>query len=202
MSLPKFVVLCLSGGMDSVVGLYDLIAQGCKVHCVIFEYGQQHIQETIWAKHHAGRMGCLYTTVSLPQLKGSTLTDGKGGVVVPCRNTVFLSMAVNLAVAAGAESVVYCCNSDDEAVFPDCRMIFVQSFNAMLKAQEINVEMCTPYIHMAKWQIGDLGRQLGVNFNETWSCYKGGKEPCGECPACKKREQAMIRTCLKGVSVL
>lgn len=191
MMLPKYIVLLLSGGFDSVVGLYDAVAQGCKVHCAIVEYGQRHIQETIWAKHHASRMNCLYTTLSLPQLKGSELTDGSGGVVVPCRNTIFLSMAVNLAVAAGAEAVTYYCNADDEAVFPDCRQRFVDSYNAMLKAQKVSVEVCAPYVHMAKWQIGDLGRQLGVNFDETWSCYRGGIEPCGECPACLKRAQAL-----------
>lgn len=190
--MPKYIVHLLSGGFDSVVGLYDFIAQRCKVHCAIVEYGQQHIQETTWAKHHAGRMGCMYTTIALPQLRGSTITDGAGTVVVPCRNTIFLSMAVNLAIAAGAEAVTYCCNADDEAMFPDCRARFVESFNAMLRAQEINVEVCAPYIHMAKWQIGDLGRQLGVNFNETWSCYRGGKEPCGVCPACLKRNQALV----------
>lgn len=194
MMIPKFVVLCLSGGVDSVVGLYKLIADGCKVHCVIFEYGQQHIQETVWAKHHAQRMGCLYKTIQIQQLEGSTLTDGTGGVVVPLRNTVFLSHAVNRAVAAGAESVVYCCNADDEAVFPDCRAGFVKSYNDMLKAQNINVEVCAPFIHWAKWQIGDLGRQLGVNFNETWSCYRGGTKPCGECPACLKRIDALYDT--------
>lgn len=199
--IPKYIVHCLSGGFDSVVGLYDLISQGCKVHNVIFEYGQKHIQETVWAKHHSNRMGCLHTTISIPQLKGSELTDGTGGVVVPCRNTIFLSMAVNLAVAAGAESVTYCCNADDEAVFPDCRKRFVDSFNDMLKFQGINMEVCAPYVHMAKWQIGDLGRQLGVNFDETWSCYRGGLEPCGECPACKIREKALIKSCVKGVNV-
>lgn len=191
MMIPKCAVLCLSGGFDSVVGLYWLISQGCKVHNVIFEYGQRHVQETVWAKHHSLRMGCLHTTITIPQLRGSTLTDGSGGVVVPCRNTVFLSHAVNLAIEAKAESVVYCCNADDEAVFPDCRMRFVETYNAMLKSQEINVEVCAPFVHMAKWQIGDLGRQLGVNFDESWSCYRGGKEPCGVCPACKQRASAV-----------
>lgn len=189
--IPKYIVNCLSGGMDSVVGLYDLVAQGHKVHNIIFEYGQRHVQETIWAKHHSGRLNCLYTTVSLPQLKGSSLTDGSGGVVVPVRNTVFLSFAVNLAVSAGADTVTYWCNADDEAQFPDCRVKFLNAYNEMLKAQEINVEVCAPYIHKAKWQIGDLGRQLGVNFYETWSCYRGGKEPCGICPACVQRAKAM-----------
>src|SRR6185369_15667085 len=114
--IPKYVVLLLSGGFDSVVGLYDLKAQGCKIHNMIMEYGQRHVQETIWAKHHSGRLNCLYTTVSLPQLKGSMLTDGSGSVVVPCRNTIFLSMAVNLAVSCGAEAVVYCCNANDESL--------------------------------------------------------------------------------------
>lgn len=188
--IPKYIILLLSGGMDSVVGLYDLHAQGHKIHCLIVEYGQRHVQETIWAKAHAGRLGLLYTTVSIPQLKGSELTQGSGWVV-PCRNTVFLSIGVNMAVASGADTVVYFCNADDEAMFPDCRVRFLESYNAMLKSQEINVEVCAPYIHKAKWQIGDLGRQLGVNFYETWSCYRGGKEPCGVCPACLKREQAL-----------
>ena len=189
--IPKVIVHLLSGGLDSVVMLYDLHTQGHKLHCLLFDYKQRHIQELVWARHHASRLGLLYTTIEIPQLKCSELTDGKGGVVLPGRNSIFLSLAVNLAVEAGANTVTYACNADDEAMFPDCRMSFIESFNAMLKASEIPVEVCAPYVHKAKWQIGDLGKQLGVNFDETWSCYRGGKEPCGECPACLKRKEAL-----------
>lgn len=191
--IPKYIINLLSGGFDSVIGLHYLLNQGHKVHNLIIEYGQRHVQETVWAKHHSLKTGCLHTTLSLPQLRGSELTDGTGGVVVPGRNAIFLSHGVNLAVAAGADTVTYFCNADDEAVFPDCRARFVEAYNAMLRASEINIEVCAPFVHMAKWQIGDLGRQMGVNFNETWSCYKGGKEPCGECLACKTREKALSK---------
>lgn len=188
--MTKTIIHLLSGGMDSTVMLYDLKAQGHSIHCVLFNYRQRHLQELEWAKHHCKRMGVLWTTLELPELKGSSLTDGKGGVIVPNRNAVFLSHAVALAVSAKADIVTYACNADDEAVFPDCRMAFVQSFNTMLITAEIPVEVCAPYIDKKKWQIADIGRQLGVNMDETWSCYKGGKIPCGECPACKKREEA------------
>lgn len=190
--IPKFIVHLLSGGVDSVVMLYDLHAQGHKIHCVLFDYGQKHVQELVCAKHHAGRLMLLFTTITIPQLKGSTLTDDAGGVIVPNRNAIFLSHAVNIAVAAGADTVTYACNSDDEEVFPDCRRGFVQAFNHLLLMAHIDVEVCTPYIDKKKWEIGDLGRQLGVSFNETWSCYAGGKEPCGECEACKKRAAAKL----------
>lgn len=189
--LPKAIIALVSGGLDSVVGLYDLVAQGHHVHAAIVHYGQAHDQETQWAIHHCHRLNVLYTTFELPQLKGSILTDGKGTVVVPGRNAIFLSLAVNLAVSAGADTVVYFCNKEDETMFPDCRMAFVQAFNHLLLMQELNIEVCTPYIDKAKWEIADLGRQLGVKFEETWSCYKGGKEPCGKCPACLKREEAL-----------
>lgn len=189
--IPKTIIALVSGGMDSVVGLYDMVAQGHKVHAAMVHYGQAHDQETQWAIYHCNRLGVLYTTFDIPKLKGSLLTDGKGTVVVPGRNTIFLSLAVNLAVAANAESVVYFCNKDDEAVFPDCRMAFVQTFNNLLLMQELNIEVCAPYIDKRKWEIADLGRQLGVKFEETWSCYRGGKEPCGECPACLKRKEAL-----------
>lgn len=174
--------------------LYDLIQQGRSpslVHCVLFDYKQRHNQELLWAKHHCHRLHVMFTTIELPQLKGSELTDGKGGVVVPNRNCVLLSHAVNLAVTAGAGTVTYACNKDDEAMFPDCRMSFIQLYNTMLTTQQIQVEVCAPYIDKKKWEIADMGRQLGVNFDETWSCYQGGKGPCGKCHACLVREESL-----------
>lgn len=187
----KTIIHLLSGGMDSVVMLYDLHAQGHNIHCVLFHYEQQHFKELDFAKRHCERLKVLFTVLCLPQLRGSELTDGKGGPVVPNRNAIFLSHAVNLAVAAGADTVTYACNADDEAVFPDCRMAFVQTFNNMLRTSEIHVEVCAPYIDKKKWWIGGLAQELKVPLDETWSCYRGGKEPCGECPACKKKNEAI-----------
>lgn len=191
MMIPKYIVLCLSGGLDSVTGLYDAKDQGCEIHCVSFDYGQRHVQEIECARYHCRRLDIPLTRITIPQLKGSTLTDGTGGFVVPLRNTVFLGHATHLAAAEGAEAVTYYCNKDDAELFPDCRPEFVKSFNAMLKAQEISVEVCAPYIQKAKWWIAGRARDLGVEINQTWSCYKGGKEPCGECEACKKRQNAL-----------
>ncbi len=118
------------------------------------------------------------------------LTDRTGGVIVPNRNAIFLSLAVNLAVSAGAETVTIGCNASDEAVFPDCRMAFIQTFNTMLSTSEINVEVCAPYINKRKSWIMGLAQQIGVPSHEIWTCYKGGKQPCGECGACKQMEAA------------
>lgn len=192
MMKAKTIIHLLSGGIDSVVMLYDLQQQGHNIHCALFDYKQRHAQELLWAKHHARRLNLLFTTFDVPQLRGSELTDGSGGVVVPVRNAIFLSMAVNLAVAAGAETVTFAANKDDEALFPDCRMAFVQTFNNMLTTAGLKVEVCAPYIDKPKVWIVGLGRELGVNFSETWSCYKGGLQPCGECEACKKREAALL----------
>jgi len=189
--MKKHIIHLLSGGLDSVVMLYDLHGQGCAIHCALFDYKQRHIQELNWAKHHCHRLGLMFTTIELPQLSGSELTDGKGGVVVPNRNAIMLSHAVNLAVSAKAESITIACNKDDEAVFPDCRMAFIQTFNNMLTTAEIPVEVCAPYINRSKEWIVALGQELGVRFTETWSCYAGGIQPCGVCEACKKRNAVL-----------
>lgn len=190
--LPKTIVHLLSGGLDSTVLLYDLHSQGHLIHCVFFNYGQKHLwKEYHWARTHCERLKLLHTFIEIPPLRGSTLTDGSGGVVVPNRNAVFLSIAVNLAVAAKADTVTIGVNQDDEAQFPDCRMAFIQMFNHMLIAAEIPVEVCAPYIDKKKWWISGYGREIGVSHVETWSCYRGGAEQCGECPACLKMKEAI-----------
>jgi 7-cyano-7-deazaguanine synthase len=200
--IPKTIISLLSGGLDSVTGLYDLVDQGHLVSCVGIDYGQRHVQELECARYHCRRLNVVFTRLSIGPLRGSTLTDGTGGVVVPNRNSILLDHAVNIAVAAGADTVTYFCNRDDEANFPDCRRAFVQAYNIKLLNSEIKVEVCAPYMDRAKWWIAGKARELGVEVNQTWSCYRGGAVPCGECEACQKREAALVRACVKGQVVV
>lgn len=189
--IPKTIIHLLSGGLDSTVMLYDLIAQEHRVHAVLFAYGQRHVRELDFAKYHCERTYTKFTLISLPQLRGSDLTDGTGSWVVPNRNQILLSHAVNLAVAAKADAVTYACNADDAKMFPDCGMEFVEAMNRVVRLAELSVEICTPYIDKAKWWIGGKARDLKVPVDKTWSCYRDGEKPCGECPACVKREAAL-----------
>lgn len=189
--MPKTIIHLLSGGMDSVVLFYDLLDQGHNVHCVLFDYGQRHVKELDFAKWHCDWRKTLYSSIKLPQLRGSELTDGSGGVVVPNRNAILLSVAVNLAIAAKADSITFAANADDESTFPDCRRAFVDAMNASVKAAGYDVEICAPYLDWPKWKIGAKAQDMRVPLTETWSCYRGGEKPCGECPACIKRESAL-----------
>lgn len=190
--IPNFVVHLLSGGLDSVVMLYDLVGEGSKVHCVLLDYEQRHIKELEFAKLHCARLKVEFTRIKLPQLRGSLLTDGSNTFVVPNRNAILLSLAVNIAVKAEAELVTFAANKDDEEVFPDCRSAFILAFNEMLKAAGLTVQVAAPYIDKSKAWIAALGSNIGVTLNDTWSCYQGGLQPCGICPACLKRQEAIL----------
>jgi 7-cyano-7-deazaguanine synthase len=102
-----------------------------------------------------------------------------------------LSIAANLAIQAGADTVTIGCNKDDAAAFPDCRMAFLQLFNTTLTTAEVRVEVCAPYLDQSKAWIARLASDMGVPANEVWTCYMGGEKPCGECPACKKLAAAL-----------
>lgn len=189
--IPKYVILLLSGGLDSVVLLYYLISQGVKVYCILFDYKQRHVQELGWAKLHCHRLDVLFTTITLPQLRGSELTDGKNGIVVPFRNPIMLSIAVNEAIATGSEEIAIACNKDDQEQFPDCRLATLDAMNHAIKLSGYDVQIVAPFVNKSKAWIVSLGNDLGVRLNETWSCYKGGIQPCGECLACIKRTEAL-----------
>lgn len=188
----KPVVLLLSGGLDSVALLHEMIHEHVSVHAAIVNYGQRHYeQESGCAKLHCHITNTLFTTLIIPQLAGSKLTDGTGSNVVPVRNLILIGLAVNLAEKAGAEAVLIAANKDDQTGFPDCTHDFFEATNAALKAAGSSVEVCYPYIGLTKWQIVQRARKLGVELHNTWSCYMGGCKPCGQCDACKKRNAAM-----------
>lgn len=185
------IIHLLSGGLDSTVLLYGLVSDGHQIHCALFNYGQKHKKELEFAHLHCHRLNIEFTQFLVGPVQGSELTDGKGTVVVPNRNAILLSLAINLAVSKGFDEVSYACNKDDQEMFPDCRPEFIRAINATTKAAGYDVKVIAPYIHFSKWKIGGLGQFLGVPVNETWSCYRGGIEPCGVCTACINRQNAI-----------
>lgn len=198
----KKAVVLLSGGMDSAVTLYIAEKRGYRPYCLMFDYGQRHKKELSFAKKIARKAGAEYfaLTVKLPW-KHSALLDRKLKVpenrnskgipitYVPARNTVFIAFALSFAEAIGAETIFIGANAIDFSGYPDCRPAYFRKFNELageaVKARGIKIE--APLLYKTKKQIAELGRRLGVPFGLTWSCYKGGKRPCGKCDACRLR---------------
>lgn len=78
------------------------------------------------------------------------------------------------------------------SVYPDCRPEFTNAMKEAIKlGTSNNIEFFAPYVNITKAQIAYRGIRNGLNVFDTYSCYKGGKEPCGVCPTCIERDEAI-----------
>ena len=210
MRIRRAVVL-LSGGLDSATCLYWAKSRGYRLHALTARYGQRHGREIASAKRLARAAGAeLHASrLSLPWLKASSLVDvgkalpdiplkliGQGGIpstYVPGRNAVLVSLGISLADAVGAEAVIVGANSLDCSGYPDCRPEFYKALqDAATRGTRRGAEgkplrILTPLIRMDKAGIVRLAVKLKVPIEWTWSCYEGGRRPCGGCDSCKLR---------------
>lgn len=80
----------------------------------------------------------------------------------------------------------------DHTIYPDCRPEFVRAMSAAATAGTFaGIELWAPYTGIAKADIARHGKVLGIDYAETWSCYKGGKHHCGKCGTCLERKEAL-----------
>lgn len=202
------VVVC-SGGLDSVTLAYLVGREGALSRLVSFDYGQRHKKELGFAAATAGDLGVRHDTIDIsaiaPFLSGSALTDdvevpdGHYGeenmqtTIVPNRNAIFLAIAYGLAASDKATVVAAAFHAGDHFIYPDCRPAFVDAFRAMQNcalegAWEIDLQ--APFVDWSKADIVAQGAALGVPFEKSWSCYKGGVRHCGRCGTCVERAEA------------
>jgi 7-cyano-7-deazaguanine synthase len=190
------IVCTFSGGMDSAVLLSHLQSLGHDVVAVSFDYDQRHRIELEYAKRMTSKLGVEHKVLPLNLLSvlnsSSALLGGTGSPIVPCRNTLMITSAWALAETIGAEGVAIGAHAGDAADFPDCRPAFLSSLEEALRlGSGKNIHLWRPFIHSSKADIARLGQSLGVNFEETYTCYKGGEVPCGECSSCVGRQRAL-----------
>lgn len=203
-------VTILSGGMDSTT-LAFMVAKTLKQDQIFisFNYGQRHVRELECAKHVAEILGCPHAIIDLsavgPLLKGSALTDtvpmpegyyaeeNMRLTVVPNRNAIMLSIAWGIAIGEKAENVYYGAHAGDHFIYEDCRPVFVEALGHAFRLGthgDLPFAIHAPFLDIDKIEILKIGYDLGVPYEHTWTCYKGGKEACGVCGSCQERLSA------------
>lgn len=202
-------ILIYSGGMDSTTLLYKLCAEGGRVLCLSFDYGQRHRKELQSAQKICRRLKVLHKIVDIAVVKnlmeGSALTSKikvpEGHytskrmkiTVVPNRNMIFLALAIAQAVSLKFDRVAMAVHAGDHVIYPDCRPAFIKAMRSVSKiANYQKIDIYTPFLRITKRNIAKIGKRLGVPYELTWTCYKGLKKPCGKCGACVERIEAFL----------
>ena len=205
--MKKDAVLILSGGMDSVTMLYDY--QERIAVAISFDYGSNHnAKEIPFAQLHCRRLGIEHLVIPLEFIhryfdssllqgaeaipEGHYAADNMKSTVVPFRNAIMLSVAVGLAESRHLNYVMMANHAGDHSIYPDCRPEFVKAFSdASVAGTYEKVEVWAPYTMLTKVDIAKRGKELGIDYSETWSCYKGGDVHCGRCGTCMERKEAL-----------
>ena len=209
--MSRKAVAVVSGGMDSTVLVYQLIDQGFDVTMLSVDYGQKHRVELDHARRTAKKFGLQHEIADLrgitQLISKSSLTsdqdvpdghyaeDNMKQTVVPNRNSIMMNVAIGFAITIGAECVATAIHSGDHFIYPDCRPEFVETLDALaVTANEgflsDNFHIFAPYVRIPKDAIAEIGHRLGVQWEDTWSCYKGGDKHCGSCGTCYERREA------------
>ena len=204
----------LSVGLDSATTLAIALAEGYEAFALTFRYGQRHSAEINAARRIADYLKVrehVITEIDLRAFGGSALTadinvpkgrpidDLASGIpvtYVPARNTIFLSFAVAWAEVIGASDIFIGVNALDYSGYPDCRPEYIEAYQRMANlATRAGVEggtkltIRTPLIALSKAEIIRLGRDLGIDFSLTCTCYDPSPDgaACGACDACQLR---------------
>ncbi len=203
----KDAAIIISGGMDSTTMLYEY--QDEIALAITFDYGStQNGRERICAITHCQRLGIKHIVVPLEFMhryfksallmtaddipEGNYNYENMKSTVVPFRNGIMLSIACGIAESNGLKRVMIANHSGDHTTYPDCRPDFVKAMSeAMTTGTYENVTVFAPYTNISKKEIAMHGKRLGIDYSETYSCYKGNEKHCGKCGTCHERREAL-----------
>jgi|TARA_Y100000593_G_scaffold84621_2_gene160364 7-cyano-7-deazaguanine synthase len=207
-------VLVVSGGMDSATLAHLTKHHHGNPYLITFDYGQRHKKEIEYAQLLAENIKAPHKVIDISGINsvlgGSALTDNSievpeghyeeetmAATVVPNRNAIMLTIAYALAVSLNIPKVGCAMHAGDHAIYPDCRPEFVQRFDFMQKCAveghgNPDLSLWTPFINKTKADIAKIGLSLGIDYSQTWSCYKGEEKHCGKCGTCVERKEAFF----------
>lgn len=200
-------VLIYSGGMDSTVLLYKYRKE-IKL-AVTFTYGaRQDEEQTACAKENCELLGIEHLIIPLEFMgkyfrssilkggddvpHGSYNDENMKSTVVPFRNGIMLSIAAGLAESRDLDTVLIANHAGDHTIYPDCRPEFIEAMGSAVNAGTFaGIKIVSPFCDITKRDIALIGKEEGVPFEKTYSCYEGRHKHCGVCGTCVERKEAL-----------
>ena len=200
-------VLIYSGGMDSTVLLYKYRKE-IKL-AVTFTYGaRQDEEQTACAKENCELLGIDHLIIPLEFMgkyfrssilkggddvpHGSYNDENMKSTVVPFRNGIMLSIAAGLAESRDLDTVLIANHAGDHTIYPDCRPEFIEAMGSAVNAGTFaGIKIVSPFCDITKRDIALIGKEEGVPFEKTYSCYEGRHSHCGVCGTCVERKEAL-----------
>ena len=185
----KKVLLALSGGLDSTVVLYFVRYLGLEPIGIQFNYQlRPKVEQTLLKKI------CKLTDTSLitfqyPKVKKGDLTTFRHGLAEA--NSLHYLIAANFAAVNGIELVFggLIKNDWDDPEGQNSKHL-IDRINHLVSIEfdKHPPQIIMPFIYLNKIEVVKLGRFLNVPLEQTWSCEKDMKEPCGVCGNCEIRK--------------
>lgn len=215
-------LVVLSGGQDSTTCLLWAKEHFNKVHAITFDYGQRHALELLASRQVAAICGIEHHTFARigdgTLLSTSPLVDRNASLelytdfksmdaiigdrvektFVPMRNALFLTIAANHAIAAGAPHIVTGVCQADNANYPDCREDFIMAQERAIN-EALGVQHCvihTPLMHMSKASsiamLFTMGFKALATLAFSHTAYDGMYPPVGKDHASVLRAQGFL----------
>ena len=184
----------MSGGVDSTMLAEKAYRAGMLGAVLFVDYNQPAAKQEfraarLWANQHLVQLIELHCDISGVEETMQTGVGADGLRILPGRNLILMAHAVNIAKARGYDEVWLGANAGDQP-YPDCRPTWVDALDALTQA-DTGIKVSAPLVEMPKAKIIEDARALGVDLEQTWSCYQptAEGEPCEVCHSCREGDE-------------
>jgi len=202
--MNKNGVLLASGGLDSTTLAYWLLNNDIDFIPLFINYGQ-HCAETEFEslikvlptskinKIEKIDVSSIYSQSNSRFIQEADLWNEKveaDDLYLPYRNILLLTIAASFAQTKGFSYVYSAFINSNHAKEIDCSNQFFESMGQILGDYgTVNIEM--PFLTYSKYEVAKIGIELGAPIGKTFSCQASSTIPCGACPNCVDRLNAL-----------
>jgi len=197
-------ILLASGGLDSTTLAYWLVKEGIQFVPLFIDYGQ-HCANTeleslksVLPKSHADKIEIIDIKSIYKYSQSRFIQPGDlwsevitaDDLYIPYRNVLILTVAASFAQTLGYSNVYSAFINSNHAKEIDCSNEFFDRMESILKefgAVKINM----PFRNYSKYEVAKIGISLGAPIGATFSCQASPVVPCGACPNCVDRLDAL-----------
>lgn len=202
----KKAILLASGGLDSTTVAYQLASANVDVIPIFFDYGQ-HCVDIEWNRVNE----VLPAQMRRPErydvsdiFKGSPSRLIKEAdlwneevkdedLYIPYRTMLFFAAAAARAQTIGVLNVYTGFINSNHAKEIDCTAAFMNNLEG-LTSNIGPVRFHSPFRYSSKGDVARAAVELGVPIGRTYSCQASSQFPCGACPNCVERLNALKET--------